>query len=246
MKDDHMHENEKWDFEEYAFTITGILVGVFMFAPDILESLFGINIVVPRVFSGMLFLVTTTVVLFQEAIVVRKSGVYKGALFTEDFESLLEAAIYMAITTAIVYGAILFDVIFASWLAGPVSWILFVFIFPLARKKSDRADKFKVPWLLLSIFAVGIIVEIMTGAWIALPLSWLIICVFKFVGTVRKKFNSIDEIFDVLYYVFVIILMAVGIGLDFWITSGLAYPTALFVCWVLNKFVKFELDMRGS
>ena len=261
-------KDEKWDFSDYAYTITGILVGVLLVGPELLESIFNISILGGslsgvtemlneglgddgglilqgfsqlRALSPMLFLLTTTICFFQEAIVARKSGGYTGSMFTHTFESLLEDAIYMAITTFMVYSAVLFGAMYTSWLAGPITWILFMFIFPLVRQKSGNADEdFSAPWLLLFIFAIGIIAEVITGAWIAFPLSWLIICAFKLVDTIREKINTIDDVFNALYYAFSVILMAAGIALNFWITSWIAFPIALIICWILSKFGRFK------
>jgi len=118
--------------------------------------------------------------------------------------------------------------------------VLFMIIFPLVRKKSDDADEIKPPWLLLLIFVVGIIAEIITGAWIAFPLSWLIICIFKLIDTIREKIKIIDDVFNVLYYAFSVILMAIGIGLNHWIASWTAFPVALIICWIMSKFGRFK------
>jgi len=267
------NSNDKWDFSDYAFTITGIIVGVLLVGPTLLEvlldTLFGItisngnaeyealilaegleygqgvinglSITELRFLSPLLFLLTTTIVFFQEAIIARKSGGYKGSMFTHTFESLFEEAIYMAITTIMVYGAVFFGMMYISWLAGPISWVLFIIIFPLVRKKdSDTDNSARLPWLLLIIFAFGIIAEVLTGAWLAFPLSWLIICAAGFVTTIRERDHSIDSVFNALYYAFSVIYMAVGIGLDFWILSWSAFPIALFICWILSKSGKFK------
>ena len=255
--------NEKWDFSDYAFTITGILVGVLLVVPDILYAQFGISIlggslgnVTPELIEGtedgrglniqslnqlralspLLFLLTTTIVFFKDAIDARKTGGYKGSMFTHTFESLLEEAIYMAITTIMVYGAVLTGAMYASWLAGPITFVLFSFIFPLVRKKSSATDEVHMPWLLLFILAVGVAVEALTMAWIALPLSWLIICVIEFINAIRERDFSIDNIFNLQYYAFSVVLMAVGIMFDFWMASWAAFPFALFVCWIISKF----------
>jgi len=110
-------KDDKWDFSDYAFTITGILVGVLLVVPDIVYSQFGISILGGslgdigttitdaledgyaqnvwtlnelRALSPMLFLLTTTIVFFQEAIVARKNGGYTGSVFTHTFESCLK------------------------------------------------------------------------------------------------------------------------------------------------------------
>jgi len=89
---------------------------------------------------------------------------------------------------------------------------------------------------MLSIFAVGIITEAVTGAWVAFPLSWLIICVIKLVSAIREGDRSIDGIFEILYYAFSVILLAGGLVFGFWMASWAAFPIAIFICWVVNKF----------
>ena len=259
-------KDDKWEFEDYAFTFTGILVGVLLIIPEILYSSFGISIlggtlseVAPelyedlesysgtynwslprlRALSPLLFLLTTTIVLFYDAIEARKSGGYKGSMFTHTFESTLEDAIYMAIMTAMVYGTVLTNTMYASWLTGPIAWVLFVFMFPLVKRESSD-DGYKMPWFLLTILLAGLIVELIIGGWIAFPMSWLIICIFKLVYTIRAKITSLDEVFNALYYSFSIILMTLGIGLNYWITSWAAFPIALLICWILGKLKVFK------
>ena len=266
-------DNEKWDFSDYAFTITGILVGVLLVGPELLESLmesiFNISILGDsfgdigenigpaltealdmegglqrwsfnglRALSPFLFLLTTTIVFFQEAIVARKTGGYKGSLFTHTFESLFDDAVYMAITTIMVYSAVLFGAMYVSWLAGPISWVLFVFIFPLVRRKTDTDDEFVTPWAQLIIFAAGIIAEVITQAWVAFPLTWLIICAIKLIITIREGSFTNDDVFEIIYLGFSIILMAVGVVLGRWLWSWVAFPLALFICWVYSKIRK--------
>jgi len=264
MSSNNINNTDKWDFSDYAFTITGIIVGVLLVAPEIIYSQFGISILggslsdaAPmlvedleygrnvwsvdrlRALSPMLFLLTTTIVMFKDAFDARKNGGYTGSMFTHTFESLLEEAIYMAITTIMVYSAILVGAMYISWLAGPITWILFIFIFPLVRKKNSD-DEVYIPWLLLTIFVIGIILEVITRAWIAFPLSWLIICAIKCAAAVREENYSLDTIFEIMYYAFSVILIAVGIALGFWIASWIAFPVALLICWILSKFGRFK------
>ncbi|MCL2426283.1 MAG: hypothetical protein FWD05_08085 [Oscillospiraceae bacterium] len=260
-------EDVKWDFAEYAYTITGIIVGFLLVAPELLYSFFGIRIlggslgeVAPEILEGLgdgpsegmfninrlrslsplLFLLTVTITLFKDAFDARKSGEIKGSMFTHTFESLFDDAIYMAITTIMLYAAVLFGAIYISWLGGPISWILFVLIFPLVRKKSDDADRANVPWILLLIFVAGIITEVFTGIWLAFPLSWLVICAIKLITIIRNKITTIDAVFETIYYAFSVILMAVGIILNFWIASWTAFPSALIICWILRKHKRFK------
>jgi hypothetical protein len=44
MSEDKEKKKDKWEFEDYAFTFTGILVGVLLIVPEILYSQFGISI----------------------------------------------------------------------------------------------------------------------------------------------------------------------------------------------------------
>jgi len=268
-KDENVKTHEKWDFSDYAFTITGILVGILLIVPEILEAQFGISILGGslrdfaedleygrvsewdfnrlRALSPMLFLLTTTIVFFKDAIDARKTGGYTGSLFTYTFEDLFEDAIYMAITTIMVYSAIFADAMYISWLAGPITWILFVFLFPVVKKKDDSSEEDAPPWLLLLIFAGGIAAEIITRAWIAFPLSWLIICAVKCISAIREGNYSSNTVFSILYYAFSVILMTVGIILNFWIASWIAFPTALFICWILSKFGLYKkTNPRGQ
>jgi len=247
----HINKDDKWDFSDYAYTITGIIVGILLVVPEILYSQFHISILGGslsgegwmrrvRALSPLLFLLTTTIVFFKDAIDARKSGGYKGSMFTHTFESLFEEAIYMAITTIMVYGAVIFGVMYISWLAGPITFVLFIFIFPLVKKKAAVLDKAVLQLILLAVLVIGIIAEVITEAWIALPLSWLIICAVKCIYAFSKRDDSIDNVFDILYYMFSVILMAVGLTLGFWITSWAAFPVALFICWILSKGRRYQ------
>jgi len=268
-------KKKKWEFEDYAFTVTGIIVGLLLVLPEVLYSAFDISIlggslgggeasrvgeeliedieaggirrfdiIRLRVLSPMLFLVTTTICYLHDTIVARKRGGYKGSLFTHTFRSLLEDTIYMGITTAMVCWAVFFGAMYISWLAGPITWILFMFIFPLVRRKTD--EEAPKPWLLLGFFVIGVVVEIFTGAWIAFPLAWLVICAFKLVSEIRGYDRTVDRFFDILYYASSVVLMGVGIALDFWIASWAAFPVAFFICWILNKFIKFRVSEIDS
>jgi len=117
---------------------------------------------------------------------------------------------------------------------------LFVFIFPFVKKKSSGGGELDIPWLLLALFAIGIVAEAVTGAWVAFPLSWLIICVIKLAEEIRAGIKLIDDVFNVLYYIFSIVLMTIGIVFDQWLASWSAFPIALAICWVVNKFGRFK------
>ena len=260
------NEEEKWNFEEYAFAITGIVVGILLVGPVLLDILlqiiFDLEVLdgilggtAPsledwleagdsrfnefRFFSPLLFLLTTTIVFFKDAFDTRKSGEYSDSWFTYDFGSLLETAIYLALTTITVFSSALVGAMWASWLAAPISWILFIFVFPFLKKKNST-DKSDIPWLCLFIFVAGVIVEVITGAWIAFPLSWLIICAIKLFGYILKAESSLDTVYDISYSTLSIIVMALGIFLDFWTLSSSPILIALFICWIFSRFKRFR------
>ena len=265
-------KEEKWDFDDYAYTITGIIVGIVIVGPILIDVLLQVifdlevfngilsgtapslhdwldtvddRINMLRFTSPMLFLVTTTICFFKTALDARKSGGISDSWFTYDFESTLEFSIYMALATITVYSSILIDAMWASWLAAPVSWFLFVFVLPLVKNKNST-EKIYIPWLCLIIFAIGIIVEIITVAWIAFPLSWLIICAIKLIGFIRKAESSLDTVYDISYSTFSVVAMAAGIVLNFWIFSWSPILIALFVCWIFSKFKGFKKVSKTS
>ncbi|MCL2407476.1 MAG: hypothetical protein FWC95_06050 [Defluviitaleaceae bacterium] len=256
---------EKWDFDDWAFTITGIIVGFLLVVPELMYALFDIsflggglgeaeilanledgttvwNIQSIRALSPFLFLVTTSLSFIVDAVEARKTGGYKGSLFTHTYESLFEDAIYMSITTFMVFGAVFGGLMAASWLAGPVAWVLFVFIFPLANRnrQKEKDEETRFPWFLLGLFIIGIIIEVITQAWIAFPVAWVAICAIKAVSVVRRGIKDVDEVFNLLYYAFSVILIVAGLLFDFWMTSWLAFPIALFICWVVKKIRNYE------
>ena len=261
MKLEKQKKKSKWTFDDYAFTITGIVVGLVLVGPELLYQLFGISVlggtldnitadvmetaITTRRFtinhlrslSPMLFLLTMTICFTRDAIVARKTGGYKGSLFTHTFESLLEDAIYMIITTIMVYSSIFLGTMYSSWLAAPITWVLFFIIFPIVR---GRSDKTSMPFGLLSILLTGIILEIIFEGWFVFPFSWLLICTAKFAQIIKDKVKTMDEFFNLVYYFFSIALMAIGILFNFWIISWSALFLSLAVTWLLSKFKSFH------
>jgi len=57
---------------------------------------------------------------------------------------------------------------------------------------------------------------------------------------VRGKVTSLDDAFDAIYYSFTVVLMTLGISLNFWITSWIAFPITLLICWILGKSKRFK------
>ena len=258
-------KKEKWAFEDYAFVFTGFLVGFLLVVPEILYSEFGITILGGsmgngddlayvfslgasgwtitelRAISPMLFLLTVTVCFIHDAVEARKTGGYQGSVFTYTYESLVEDAIYMVITTIMVYHGVLSGAMYASWLAAPVTWVLFMVIFPLIKRRNDPETA--IPWTMIAFFVFGLVVELITRLWIAFPLTWLVICAVKFVAALRiPGKHTVDTIFEVLYYAFSVIVLAVGLITGSWIMSWTAFLVAMIICWVLSRFKRFRKE----
>lgn len=243
-------EKETWDFADYAYTFTGVLVGFLLVGLELISEFFGVSILGGplnevlvgerftfaefRALSPLLFLMTTVIVFAKETIDVRKSGSYTGAMFKHTFESLLEETIYMSVLTFMIFYGIITNGMYASWLASPVTWVLFVFLFPLLKQKEER-KALVVPWGMLGILMGGVLFEIVLGGWLFMPLSWLVICLIKLKDEVKVKEKSLDRSFNLIYYVLSVTFMGLGIGFDFWITSWTAFPVALVICWVMFK-----------
>jgi hypothetical protein len=225
----------KWKFDDYAFALTGVIV-VALLGPELLDSIFGTNIAGEdmglRALSPMLFMVTTVVCFWKDTYDAWKTGGYRGTLFTHTFRSLLEDAIYMTITTIMVYGAIFADMMLISWLAGPITWVLFLIIFPLVRRKKDKVH---MPWRRIGILSAGIAVEIFTQAWVAFPLAWLIICVVELVHDIHTYDRTPNSAFQIMYHGIAVVVIAVGLIFGNWLMSWAAFPAALLVCWVMAK-----------
>jgi len=262
-------KSKKWDFSDYAYTITGIIVAALLLGPQLLENLFGVNFESLhldeaaidfaeslddgrgvdfrdfnqlRMLSPMLFLVTTTLVFIKDTVDAWLGKVYEGTVFTHTFESLFEEALYMVITTVMVLYAIFNGTMYVSWLAGPITWILHTLIFPLFRKRDAEYEREPLPYFLLAIFVAGIIVEVITQAWIAFPLVWIIICALKGLDVIRHSERTVNDIYDILYYAFSVILISAGLIFGFWIASWIAFPLAAFICWVIDKIRKIKAN----
>ena len=211
----------------------GILIGT---APSLVDCLHGYNFLAPS-----LFLLTTSIVYFKAAFDARKCCEYSDSWFTYDFESTLEFAISLGISTIIVYISFFVGDIWASWLGAPISWILFLIVFPFLRK-NDSVEKTNISWLCLIILVAGIIAEVLTREWFALPLAWLIICAIKLIGYIRKAECSLDTVYDISFNALSIIAMAAGVFFDFWHISWSPILLALLICWIFSKFKRFKKE----
>jgi len=98
---------------------------------------------------------------------------------------------------------------------------------------------FEKKWFIFR-FLIGIIFEIIVDGWILFPLSWLIICTIELGEIIVRKIKTIDEFFNLIYNIFSIILMAIGILFNFWILSWTALFFSLAVTWFISKFKLFK------
>jgi len=254
---------EKWSFADYTFTITGLIVGVFLVGPELLEALFDITLwggslskidldIVDsmqtggirsvyqfRALSPMLFLIALTVTFAKDTIDAYQTGGYKDKLFNHTFETLLEDTIYVGVMTAMVYSSVFLNAMYISWLASPITWILFIFLVPLLRSK-ERIENITFPWLMLFILIGGAFFEMLIGGWFFFPLSWLIICVLKLKDAIVDENKSIDRLFNVSYYSLSVILMGLGVTINFWFASWSAFPLSFLICWLVSKTRKYK------
>jgi len=256
-------ENEKWDFEDYAYTIALVLFLAVMFLPNILGGLFydgyfgdGISESVNQMtdslaemlryergidptdlrqwipFSWMFFVLAYMVVAIKDVIDAKT-----GAEGTEGkLLKYLDEALYAVVTVSILFRAIISGDWSGSWLAGPITWILFVFIGMLIKTPEEKE---KSPILrdtgLLLIFALGIIIEAWSRTWVAFPVAWILICAIKAFGLIRQKHFTDDNIEDIFYYMLTVILISMGLIWSIWISSWTALPIVLVLSAVVNK-----------
>jgi len=235
-----MNNSRKWTFADYAFTLTGVIVGLILLLPNWLDITIENEIFARlRWMSPFMFLVTASVVMIKDTVDAKKGIIVPGKLFTYEFEDLLEDAIYMSITTVMVLYAVFTESMYISWLAGPITWIVYVFLLPLLRQDDESGTaKAQLPVFLLSFFAAGIVIELLTGQWIAFPFMWVLICVYKAYGFIRGGEYSMNVLYNILYYVFSVVLIAVGLVWGFWVTSWLALPVSMVICWGVDRWRK--------
>jgi predicted acetyltransferase len=146
-----------------------------------------------------------------------------------------------------VLGGVFMGSMYASWLAAPITWVLFMIVFPIVRKRRGKSGDLAIPWVEMFIFAAGVAVEIATRAWVAFPVAWMLICAIDFIHDIHVRPVTTDTIFNSLYHSFSVVLIGVGLATGFWLVSWTAFPIAMAICWVLSKtprFRKVKLELR--
>jgi len=222
-------ENKKWDFEDYAFTIATVLFAV----PMIFGVFFADNMGLYDLhrwwpFSWMAFMLAWSVCAIKDLIDVKRGA--KDA----DLKNSVEYALYINITTIILFIGIIRGEMYSSWLAGPIVFVLLMVIWPFLRnsKDKDQSHFLIIPLILL---ITGIVVEVLVGGWIAFPVSWILISLYMLQRTIRKSKFTEDVKIDIMYNAFSIIFISIGLIWGIWIVSWLAYPISIIISKIVAK-----------
>jgi len=250
-------KNEKWDFDDYAFTLATVLFLALQILPHIKDvlthfdslgdiisqsisrfewfELYGtgidpMNIYHWQPFAWMFFMLAWVACEAKNVIDIRRGveGIDKS------LEDAAEDALYIGITVAMLFFAIITGRMYASWLAGPITFILLAVILPFLRNSKDKENA-HFPAIPLLVLSAGIIVEVFIGGWIAISVSWIFVCAYKIYGLIRKYSLTEDVTIDVLYYAFSIILISIGLVWGLWITSWLAFPIAIVISKAIGR-----------
>jgi len=223
---------EKWDFEDYAFTIATVV----FFAPVIIGVIFAANDLNPMnmhrfwPFSWMSFMFAWSACLVKDVIDIKNGA--KGA--NGDLENAVETASYVAITTVLLLFGAITGQMYSSWLAGPITLVMLAVLWPALRHRKDRGQKY-LPTIPIIILTAGIIAEVILGGWIAFPVSWILICAVKVYKLIRKYKPSEDVVTDIMYYSFSIIFISISLVRQLWIISWLGYPLAVIISKIVVK-----------
>jgi len=224
--------NEKWDFEDYAFTIATVVFA----APLVLGTILAANDLNPMnihrfwPFSWLSFMFAWSACLVKDVIDIKR-GV-DGA--DDDLEDAAETASYVTITTALLVFGVITGQMYSSWLAGPITLVLLAALWPVLRHRKDSGQKY-FPTIPIIILIVGIIAEVILGGWIAFPISWILISAVKVYKLIRKYKPSEDVVTDIMYYSFSIIFISISLVHQLWIISWLGYPLAAIIGKIVNR-----------
>jgi len=246
--------DKKEKFENYAYIVATFLFVLIWIAPSYLgldmyehrhrnpliqplmeivgmiEAGYGIdtrNIAHWRPFSWMAFVLAAIVVAIKDLFDAKNKT-------DETRKILLRKAIYIVIVAALLFRGILTGSWNGTWMSGPVTWILFMLLWIFSGKPTKKgAWQTSKDLGLISIFVLGIIAEIWTQAWVAFPVSWIFISAIEVTGLIRKRNHTENNIYDILYHVFTIILISIGLIWNIWFTSWLALPIVA----VLSKVI---------
>ena len=228
-----LNTKEKWDFEDYAFTIAGVvfaapmIFGILINALSI-ESLYDTNRWWP--FSWMFFMFAWAICTIKDVIDIKRGVRDVG----KSLKDATEYALYICITTILLLVGIIQGQMYSSWLAGPVVFVLFMVIWPLLRNSKDGEQAY-FPTIPFIILIAGIAAELVIGGWVAFPVSWVLISAIKLYETIRKYRPTEDVVVDIVYHAFSIILLSASLVWEIWAVSWLAYPIAVIIGKVVDR-----------
>lgn len=228
-------EDKKWIFEDYAYIVAVVL----FIASRLIPSRLGLEDMIYNYELNSL-LSSSWIIFIFTALVVAIKDLYDGRNNTDGTrKKLVKDVLYIAIIVALLLRGILTGAWDSSWLAGPITWILFMVLWIISGNMAKKAKKGVKQILqdvgLVSIFVLGIIAEVLTQAWIAFPITWIVISAIEGIGLIRQGNHTEDDIYDILYHIFTIILISMGLIWDMWITSWLAMPVVI----ILSKVISF-------
>ena len=240
---------DKWEFEDYAFTIATVLFLAPFVIPiilpivmEILYSIFGFAFaegwVAPEfnftegeripwfAFSWMWFMFAWLASEIYETYKARTKSI-------KEYAYQFETSIYIAVTIALLIRSIIWQEWSGSWLASPITWAVFAVIRLLSKRFcEDKSKELLRTIIRMSVLAAGLIVDLAGSSWFAFPLAWVFVSVLELYEIIRAR-NLREDLFDVLYSVFSIIFISIALIWGFWITSWLALPIA----WVIMKVI---------
>jgi len=232
-------KKEKWEFEDYAFTIatvlcvTPIILGIFIAStgPEIApEEVDYTSIHRWWPFSWISFMFAWSACVVKETIDLKigKEGA-KGEL-----KDVAENALYITITTLMLFIGIIRGNMYSSWLAGPIVFVFFAVIWPILRGSKEE-EQASAPALSFILLIAGIIMEIVIGGWIAFPLSWVAISCVKVYKIVQTNRFTEEIWVEIMYHIFTIIFLSASLIWDFWAVSWLAYPVSVIIGKIIDK-----------
>ena len=253
---------EKWEFEDYAFTIAAVI----FFAPIIIQIAFPIVMGVLYesfgftfaygwadfeisfgddgqlpwfAFSWMSFMFAW---LASEIYETYKARVKSAKEYAYQFET----SIYIAVTIVLLIQSLLGQNWGGSWLASPITWVLFAIIRLFSRKLcEDRSKELLRTVLRMSVLAAGLVVDIAGGSWFAFPLAWIFLSLLELYDIARAR-TLREDLFDVLYSVFTVIFLVIALIWGLWITSWLGLPIAGAISKVVEKISPVDGDKEVS
>ena len=243
-------KKEKWDFEDYAFTVATVifllpiaLMLVFPILVQVFAEIFEIaaladwdadDVIRGRfpwfAFSWMAFMFAWLACEIKEAFDAR----HKPA---REFAYQLETAIYVAAMIAMLILSIIGSEWSSSWLASPITWAIFAVVrLSCKRLCENRKREFFRTGIRAVILAAGLAIDLIGSTWFAFPLAWTIVSVLQLYDLARAKELTHDMI-DTLYAVFSVIFMGIALIWGIWITSWLAFPLAWLIVKAGRRFL---------